>query len=145
MNYEIDGGTTVKRMESDMLNLMREKFQRYSESIFHFLNIELVVKGDSSVVDFMIPNTTMKLTFNPDNEGYGLKIFNGRDFAFVSPSEISMEDSKPVSLEEGMMQLSENQIRTILELLKNAEEGLQEFVKKRKEELLEKLNLIGKY
>lgn len=141
----VDASTTVNRMESDLLNLLREKFQQYSEHIFHLLNVELVIKGDSDIVDFTIPGTVIKVSFNPNNEGYGLKLFNGQDFVFVSPSEMSITEGSSMPLEEGMLELSETQIRSILELLKTSSDGLQSYVNKCKEELQEKINMVSKY
>ncbi|MGK5092863.1 hypothetical protein WDW89_12710 [Deltaproteobacteria bacterium TL4] len=145
MSTQFDAGTTVKRMESDMLGLLREKFQKYTEEILHFLNIELVLKGDSDVVEYVVPGSTLKISFNPENEGYGVKVFNGRDLIFVSPSEVSWEDGSTFPLEEGMLQMSDTLIRLSLELLKEASESLQDYVNQKRTEFQEKIDLISKY
>lgn len=133
-------------MESEMLTLLREKFQHYSEEIQHFLNVELEIRGDGGdIVDYTVPGTTTKVTFNPDNDGYGIKLFNGKDFLFVSPAEMSLEDGKSIPLEEGMLQLKESDIRNVLELLKETSDSLREHVNNKKEEFQEKINLVSKY
>lgn len=144
-DYEIDAATTVKRMESDLLTSLREKFKHYTDEILRLLNVELVIKGDSEIVEYHIPNSEYRVIFNSENEGYGLKIFDSRDFLFVSTSEMSLEDGKSQPLEEGMMAISEAQIRSSLDLMKNGLEALQAYVEQKKLEFRDKINLIAKY
>ena len=140
-----DAGTTVKRLESQLLSLMRQKFQKYAEEILQLLKVELEIKGDSEIVDYLIPGSTIKLTFNPQNEGYGLQVFDGRDFIFASPSEMSLESGSTIPLEEGMLQMSDTQIRVSLELFKSASEALHAHIAKKRQEFQEKLDLVSKY
>lgn len=140
-----DAVTTVKQMESEMLTTLREKFQYYQEAILRGLNVELEVRGTSDVIEYTIPNTTIQITFSPENDGYGVKLFDGKDYAFVSPAELGIEDGESSPLEEGMLSLKESEIRTILELLKTASECLADYIHKKKEEYQGKVELINKY
>ena len=141
-----DAGTTVKRLESDMLNILREKFQAYSESILHLLNVELVIQAEGNdITRFAIPDSMITVSFHPENEGYGLKLEDGTNYAFVTPSELSIEEGESESLETAIMKLAATDIRTILELLKDTQEALQAYVEKRHAELSEKLDLIQRY
>lgn len=140
-----DALTTVKQMENEMLTTLREKFQDYQKEILKGLNTELEIRDNTDVVEYTIPNTTIRVTFNPDNDGYGIKLYDGKDFVFVSPSEMSIVEGDSSPLEEGMLNLKESEIRTILEMLKVTSESLQDYIQKKKEEFQGKVELINKY
>lgn len=139
--------TTVKRMESDLVNMLREKFQNYSEQIFQILNVELVIEdANSTIVDFTIPETTIRVRFSPTNESYGVKLFDGQDFAFIAPGEFSTEENQSFPYDEKhVLELSDTQIRMMLNLLKTTIESLESFVSKQKEQLQTKLDIINQF
>ncbi|MBF0236889.1 MAG: hypothetical protein HQM12_04225 [SAR324 cluster bacterium] len=137
--------TTVKRMENELLSMMQEKIQKYTEAILHLLNVELVIESDGVVSDYVIPGTMIHLTFHPNNDGFGLKLSDRQHFVAVSPTELGLEEGVSLPVESAIMSLNETQIHDILELLRLTLENLEEFVAKRKRELQEKLDIIQNY